>query len=623
MANKPIISFRKGHLFQWFFLLVVNGTLLALTFHLKPVSQPPRFFPVYNAVGNIPFQIRLENKAAGQVISQKALPGISRLQEPIVGQPFTIHIEPDQISDSTASLVAVFENFGWIRSHAHNTTVTSFPMRAEFHRTRLHHRVQQAFLLQNQPNTFTIEAWQFDPGLRPALRLTTMSALRAEYQAALFQDWHDNAVFMFFFGVFIVQCLYALLLLLANPRREFMYYLIWSVSVFVLVNCYFGLQAGAPALLGWWPRLKFIDVHATGFPFTTLVYFAFISTFVDLPKNIPKAHRIVTIVRAFMLVMLGTVCLLNWQWPDVERTFLYVSLGMLLTYMPSIYLVFVFFRSRAPVSLFAAVGGAFILTGAIFFFLTALVWPTHPDRVFITEVFRLSMIALEFCCLNLGLLHKLRLEKQAAYRQREQERQRIARDLHDDLGSSIGSIALFGTALQSMEGNARSETQAGLQHIVQSANASLEALHDIVWTIDTRRDRVSDLLLHLRDHLEPLAAAASIALHWHLLVPPNDPPLPPILKKNVWLIFKEATANALRYAHATALRVELTIHHREVQLSIIDNGQGFDLDQVRTEANGLRNMRERVEETGGILQVESSAGRGTTVRARLPWIDTD
>ncbi len=209
------------------------------------------------------------------------------------------------------------------------------------------------------------------------------------------------------------------------------------------------------------------------------------------------------------------------------------------------------------------------------------------------------------------------------YRRRQRRRLEtlrldIAKNLHDDVGSSITSIGLFAKALQTMIGDNRPDAQAGLRHITDNAQNSADALRDIVWTIDTRRDRVIDLWLRMREYLDPTASAAGITVDWRIQAPDEEQRLHPTLKKNLWLIFKEATTNALRYSGATNLQVEMTIGRREVQLTVADNGQGFDSAKVRTGANGLHNMNERTRELGGTCRLETAPGRGTAVRVILP-----
>lgn len=205
-------------------------------------------------------------------------------------------------------------------------------------------------------------------------------------------------------------------------------------------------------------------------------------------------------------------------------------------------------------------------------------------------------------------------------RERTRLREQISRDLHDEIGSTIGSIALFGKSLQTMLGNSRPDATSGLNRIVENAHASLDGLRDVVWTIDTRHDRAEDLVARIRDFVAPAADAAAVELLWKTDLGEPDLKLHPTVKKNVWLIAKEAIANALRYSGTRRLSVEIGIGRAQVFLKIEDFGAGFEEKSLPDGGNGLKNMRVRAAELGGKLDIETQIGSGTRVVLTAPQV---
>lgn len=209
------------------------------------------------------------------------------------------------------------------------------------------------------------------------------------------------------------------------------------------------------------------------------------------------------------------------------------------------------------------------------------------------------------------------------YRRRQQkhlERLRldIARDLHDDLGSSIGSIALFGKSLQTMLGDARPDAVAGLSHITKNAENSLGALRDIVWTIDSRQDSAEDFMARAHELIEANCAAAGVFSEIKTNLKSPGLRLHPSLKKNLWLILKEAVANALRYSETEKLAATIEFGRDAIFLKIQDFGTGFDPKTGRPSGNGLKNMALRAAEIRGKLDIESAPSRGTSVSIKCP-----
>lgn len=202
----------------------------------------------------------------------------------------------------------------------------------------------------------------------------------------------------------------------------------------------------------------------------------------------------------------------------------------------------------------------------------------------------------------------------------ERERSRIARDLHDDLGSQLTRISLLSGLLQADKDNpTQIETHAA--KISHSANQTVRALEEIVWAVRPGSDSLQSLIDYI-SHFAKELFEGDVA-HCRLDLPSELPaqPLPPDVRHNIFLVIKEALTNALKYAGAREVRVQVNVSGDTLEISIQDDGKGFtEATPKEGKRHGLGNMRSRAESIGGTLVVQSEPGKGTTIslRVKLP-----
>lgn len=215
---------------------------------------------------------------------------------------------------------------------------------------------------------------------------------------------------------------------------------------------------------------------------------------------------------------------------------------------------------------------------------------------------------------------KFQLQLQRAEQERalERERSRIARDLHDDLGSLLTRISLLGGLLRADKDNP-GQVDAHAQKISQSADQSVRALEEIVWAVRP----ASDTLPGLVDYIAHFATELfdGHATRCRLDLPRDLPALPlqPDIRHNIFLIVKEALNNTLKHASATEVHLLAKISKNALEICIEDNGRGFRFtESSESERHGLGNMRQRAEVLGGTFSMESTPGKGTTVKLTVP-----
>jgi two-component sensor histidine kinase len=191
-------------------------------------------------------------------------------------------------------------------------------------------------------------------------------------------------------------------------------------------------------------------------------------------------------------------------------------------------------------------------------------------------------------------------------------RNRIAGDLHDEVGSNLSNIYIFSNvAQQKAKGN--DDTAPLLQKITDYTQQSMEAMNDIVWMINTRNDRFENIMVRMRTLAAEFSETSDCKLHLDFDEKLHAIKLNMEERKNFYLIYKEAINNTAKYAECKSLWIEMKLHQNNVNLKIKDNGKGFDAANTNY-GNGMYNMKKRAEMLKGVLTVVSTVGEGTTLQ---------
>jgi len=213
-------------------------------------------------------------------------------------------------------------------------------------------------------------------------------------------------------------------------------------------------------------------------------------------------------------------------------------------------------------------------------------------------------------------VRKLRRELAALERERaiERERARIAKDIHDDLGSRLTQITLLSHMAQK---GPTHELAASARKVSATAEAMAQSLDEIVWAVNPEHDTLEGLVEYLSQTADDFLENTSI--HLRLTLPEELPrrTVAAETRHQLFLAFKEAMNNVVRHASATALQIELSLMPGRFEIVIADNGVGFDVQAARAGGNGLRNMRRRLEAIGGEFEIASQPSQGTRIRMSI------
>jgi signal transduction histidine kinase len=192
----------------------------------------------------------------------------------------------------------------------------------------------------------------------------------------------------------------------------------------------------------------------------------------------------------------------------------------------------------------------------------------------------------------------------------ERLRARIARDLHDDVSSTLSSIMIFAEAVRTDRRRDAGRRRHYLDLIAESARSARDLIGDIIWSVDPQHDDWPSFLSKCERFASDLFESAGVV---HVLQIQKDVSLNLglVLRRNLWLIFKEVVTNVVRHSQASRVQVIIRGGDGHLLISVSDDGRGFDQSRARR-GNGLANIQRRANEIGATVDLESRPGGGTT-----------
>jgi signal transduction histidine kinase len=229
------------------------------------------------------------------------------------------------------------------------------------------------------------------------------------------------------------------------------------------------------------------------------------------------------------------------------------------------------------------------------------------ETVIRTSGYVIGGLALLFVYLSFRSLLKKR-------RAVEELRSRIARDIHDEIGSGMGTISLLSRMAQDGDWE---DAKEDLREINRLSMSMAESVRDIVWFNRTDVDTVRDLLMKMRETAESMLAK-QMEINFQTLGAELVRPMNGEVRREIFLIYREALHNILKHAQAHKVEIRAGLEGGDFVLGMRDDGKGFDLTLEKSGA-GMGSMKKRAESLKGALQVETSPGGGTNLvlRARL------
>lgn len=212
-------------------------------------------------------------------------------------------------------------------------------------------------------------------------------------------------------------------------------------------------------------------------------------------------------------------------------------------------------------------------------------------------------------------LHAAELIRRASEKAGEQERARLARELHDSVAQALYGITLGAkTARATLERDAE-RTRASLDYTIRLAEGGVSEMKALLFSLRPDALEEGGLVAALTQNAHALEARHGLTVHASLKV---EPPLTPAAQAAAYRVAQEALHNTVKHARATAVWLGVRQEGTRVLVEVRDDGRGFDPAALRGGTLGQRSMRERAQGVGGTLTVQSTPGKGTVVTLTLP-----
>lgn len=193
----------------------------------------------------------------------------------------------------------------------------------------------------------------------------------------------------------------------------------------------------------------------------------------------------------------------------------------------------------------------------------------------------------------------------------------IAKDLHDEIGSTLTSIKILSQVSHSNLSKDKEKASSLLQKITEQSTGIQQSVNDIVWAIQPDNDKLQNMVIRMREYIGHTLEPKDIDVSFNAEKTVLSKSFGMQQRRDFFLIFKEAITNAAKYSKCSRVDILLKSHYNNVVLTIVDDGIGFDTTRV-TSSNGLKNMKSRAKAMNGSITIDSQLGRGTVITVEAP-----
>ncbi|WP_298265479.1 tetratricopeptide repeat-containing sensor histidine kinase [uncultured Lutibacter sp.] len=211
-------------------------------------------------------------------------------------------------------------------------------------------------------------------------------------------------------------------------------------------------------------------------------------------------------------------------------------------------------------------------------------------------------------------LNQLQLKEAQTYSKLQDQRLRISRDLHDNIGSQLTFIISSIDNLKFLTDATNVKLKNKLAEINQFASATIGQLRDTIWAMNKNEISYQDLQSRLLAFIEKVkTVATTIQFHFTSNIQSSNIVFSSIKGINIFRVFQETLNNAIKYSEATEINICISENSEHIEFEIADNGKGFDINTTEL-GNGLENMQHRIKEIGGEIIISSTPAKGTLIK---------
>ncbi|MFT3746763.1 MAG: 7TM diverse intracellular signaling domain-containing protein [Agriterribacter sp.] len=435
------------------------------------------------------------------------------------------------------------------------------------------------------------------------------------------------SIALFLLGIMFSMFANTFAFFVRTPVREYLYY---SIAVFVFL-IYFSMRILDTFSFGrsyqWFFEVRFETLQLIGAIFILM----FVSSFLKFKKEHPSAYKAVKWMAwsqaLFLLINIPFVYTNIYNFP-ASVAFDIMRLVVLLFSM--ILAGFVIIKKHDKESQYLGIGSIISLSMSMLALYIGrkinnenimIRYNKVPSLIFMFGILTQMLLFLQALAYRrrmqeaerIRAVEQLQIENdrkeletyKAIIETRDNERTRISQEIHDDIGSGLTSIRLLSEIAKVKNGEAGRKE---LEKISATSNILMEKMNEIIWTLNSRNDRLLNLIAYLRHQIVEFFEPSNITLEINIPENIDDAPLSGSARRNIILSVKEVLHNIVKHSYATTVNVNFSF--REVFIiSIKDNGVGFITSHTTNyNGNGLRNIQERLKAIGGSCEIISNEG---------------
>lgn len=429
-------------------------------------------------------------------------------------------------------------------------------------------------------------------------------------------------------GIMLLMIFYSIALYIQNRSNEFLFYSAYAFSIMIMIflKFFFNFKT-SPFIIFFEEYLDFMILCASVY-----FYLGFIRKFLNTGKREPFLEKMLQVTAVVLFVFIAIFSyiyfftdkyiILNILENSVIKVLIFVISFIVITYS---------FKKKDPLLSYLAAGNI-----ALVFFsmisLTMIIFRWKPFTNLSGSILNSSMfyyelgLVLELMFFLFGLAYKNKkdiiaqvkererfkmenerkeFEKQMAVMAvRQEERDRISADMHDDLGSGVTAIRLMSEIVKS---KMNTDQFPEIDKISNSANELLGKMNAIIWTMKSSNDSVESLAAYLRAYATEYfdGTAIDCTIEVKNIV---ERELGGEKRRNIFLSFKETLNNILKHAQATKVQITIEADEQRLNIRIQDNGVGIDLKNLRRFGNGLNNIKKRIQSIQGEFVIANDNG---------------
>lgn len=438
-------------------------------------------------------------------------------------------------------------------------------------------------------------------------------------------------------GVLLFMIFYSLAVYIQSRNKEFIFYACYTFLTCSLLFLKSYLSASASGFNYFYE--EYLDfMIQTG---SVVTYQIFMRKFINSKENYPLLDKS---LHFFYLLLIGASIVFSIVYFFTDW---YILLNImenfikLFFFLTGLFFIVYSIKKKNPLLNYLAAGNfALVLFAVLSYIIIITGW--KPDKSNITSIFNRALfyyeigLVLELGFFLSGLAYKnrrdiiervkererLKLENErkefdkqmAVMAAKQEERNRISADMHDELGSGVTAIRLMSEIMKS---RLKGDVVPELEKISNSANELLGKMNTIIWTMKSSNDTLESLIAYIRAHAIEYFDSTPIECKVQLPVLIPQAEVSGEKRRNIFLSIKEALNNAMKHSQASQIQIIISTSDKWLMIKVCDNGVGIDADKLRRFGNGLSNMRRRMESIDGSFRIESDKNCVLTFEAPI------